>query len=194
MGQSAKLPLTFPERLAHNPSYLNYRSDRGRVLYSEDIYVGYRYYDKVGQAPLFRFGHGLSYTSFRLSNLTLAAPAAHTQDIKDDSIHVTVSVANTGGRSGAEVVQVYVRPPATATVGRPVRELKGYRKVLLQPGEQTEVLVVLPTGLATSFWDEGRSAWLSEAGVYTIEVVGTGEGNTLSTEFEVQTSRYWNGL
>ncbi|KAG7293553.1 hypothetical protein NEMBOFW57_003605 [Staphylotrichum longicolle] len=194
VNPSAKLPLTFPERLAHNPSYLSYRSDRGRVLYSEDIYVGYRYYDKVGQAPLFRFGHGLSYTSFRLTNLTLAAPAAHTQDIKDDSIHVTVSVANTGGRSGAEVVQVYVRPPATATVARPVRELKGYRKVWLRPGEQTEVLIVLPTGLATSFWDEGRSAWLSEAGVYTVEVVGTGEGNSLSTEFKVQTSTYWNGL
>lgn len=194
MEQSAKLPLTFPEQLSHNPAYLSYRSDRGRVLYSEDVYVGYRYYDKVGQAPLFRFGHGLSYTSFRLSNLTLYEPATHAQDIKDESIHVTVSVANMGDRSGAEVVRVYARPPATATVGRPVRELKGYRKVMLQPGEETEVLIVLPTGLGTSFWDEGRSAWLSEAGVYTIEVIGTGEGNSLSTEYEVQASRYWTGL
>jgi beta-glucosidase len=114
--------------------------------------------------------------------------------IKDESIHVTVSVANTGGRSGAEVVQVYVRPPATATVGRPVRELKGYRKIVLQPGEQKEVSIVISTALATSFWDEGRSEWLSEAGVYTVEVVGTGDGNSLSAEFEVQASRYWSGL
>lgn len=135
-------------------------AERGRVLYSEDVYVGYRYYDKVGQAPLFRFGHGLSYTSFRLSNLTLQQPAEHVPDIKDESIQVTVSVANTGGRSGAEVVQVYVRPPATATVGRPVRELKGYQKIMLQPDEQKEVSIMIPTGLATSFWDEGRSSWL----------------------------------
>jgi beta-glucosidase len=75
-----------------------------------------------------------------------------------------------------------------------VRELKGYRKIMLQPDEQKEVSIVVPIGLATSFWDERRSAWLSEAGLYTIEVVGTGEGNSLSAEFEVQASRHWNGL
>jgi beta-glucosidase len=159
------------------------------------VYVGYRYYDKIGCAPLFRFGHGLSYTTFGLSNLTIRERAAtNAKIIKDESIEVTVSVANTGSRSGAEVVQVYVLPPATASVGRPVRELKGYRKIMLQPDETKEVSIVLPTGLATSVWDEARSAWLSEAGTYTIEVVGTGEGNKLSTQFEVRTSRYWNGL
>ncbi|KAJ4286210.1 hypothetical protein N0V88_008073 [Collariella sp. IMI 366227] len=193
VNPSAKLPLTFPAQVSHNPSYLSYRSERGRVLYSEDVYVGYRYYDKVGQKPLFRFGHGLSYTSFRLSNLTLQEE--HLPAIKDESIQVTVLVTNTGPRAGAEVVQVYVRPPlATVTVGRPVQELKGYRKILLQPGEEKEVSVAVSTGLATSFWDEERSAWLSEAGVYTVEVVGTGEGNSLLAEFEVRGSRYWNGL
>ena len=116
------------------------------------------------------------------------------RNIKDESVELTVSVENTGGRSGAEVLQVYVRPPATAVVGRPVRELKGYQKVMLQPGEQAEVSVTLSIGLATSFWDEEQSAWLSEAGVYTIEVVGTGEGNSLSAEFEVEISRHWTGL
>jgi beta-glucosidase len=79
-------------------------------------------------------------------------------------------------------------------VGRPVRELKGYQKVMLEPAEEKEVPIVVPMGLATSFWDEARSAWMSEAGMYTVEVVGTGEGNMLSVPFEVRTSRCWNGL
>lgn len=181
--------------VSHNPSYLSYRSERGRVLYSEDVYVGYRYYDKVGCTPLFRFGHGLSYTTFHLSNLTTRESVARTKsNIQDESIELTVSVTNTGARSGAEVVQVYVRPPATASVGRPVRELKGYKKIMLKPSETKKVSITVPMGLATSFWDEGRSAWLSEAGMYTIEVVGTGEGNQLAAQFEVRTSRWWNGL
>lgn len=159
------------------------------------MYVGYRYYDKVGSAPLFRFGHGLSYTNFHLSNLTVHETVApNTRAIQDESIEISVSVANTGHRSGAEVVQVYVLPPATASVGRPVRELKGYRKIMLQSAETKDVSLVIPVGLATSFWDEGRAAWLSEAGIYTIEVIGTGEGNKLVAQFEVKTSRYWNGL
>lgn len=85
-------------------------------------------------------------------------------------------------------------PPATCSVGRPKKELKGYQKVMLQPGEKKEVVIAISTGLATSFWDEGRSAWLSEEGTYTVEVVGTGEGNSLSAPFSVQASRYWNGL
>jgi beta-glucosidase len=159
------------------------------------VYVGYRYYDKVGTSPLFRFGHGLSYTTFGLSNLTIRETTVpNAKEIKNESIEVSVSIANTGNRSGAEVVQVYVVPPATSSVGRPVRELKGYRKIVLQPDQTKEVSIVISTGLATSVWDEARSAWLSEAGMYTIEVVGTGEGNKVSAQFEVRTSRHWNGL
>jgi beta-glucosidase len=75
-----------------------------------------------------------------------------------------------------------------------VQELKGYKKLMLQPGEQDEVTILLPIGLATSFWDEAQSAWLSESGIYIIEVMGTGEGNRLSAEFEIEVSRHWNGL
>jgi beta-glucosidase len=164
------------------------------VLYSEDVYVGYRHYDTVGQNPLFRFGHGLSYTTFRLSELALQEPAPDAGNIKGESIGVTVSVSNTGPRAGAEVVQVYVCPPATSTVGRPVRELKGYTKVMLESGESKEVEIVVSMGLATSFWDEARSAWCSEKGTYTFEVVGTGEDNVLTSPFKVRTSRWWNGL
>ncbi|KAJ0421208.1 putative beta-glucosidase J [Aspergillus carlsbadensis] len=194
VNPSAKLPLTFPRHISHNPAYLSYRSERGRVLYSEDVYVGYRHYDAVGQAPLFPFGHGLSYTTFRLSALTLQETAPNASDIKDESICVTVSVTNTGPRSGAEVVQVYVRPPDTTIVGRPVRELKGFARVVVEPGETREVELVVPMGLATSFWDEARSAWLSEAGTYTVEVVGTGDENVLAAPLELSVSRFWNGL
>ncbi|KAL4744840.1 hypothetical protein BDW72DRAFT_208689 [Aspergillus terricola var. indicus] len=174
-------PLTFPHDLAHNPSYLSYRSERGRVLYSEDVYVGYRYYDKVRQAPLFRFGHGFSYTTFQLSGLSVQEKAPLAPDIRESSISVRVWATNTGPRTGAEVVQVYVQPPTTASVGRPVRELKAYEKAMLRPGETKEIVIAVPIGLATSFWDEGRSAWLSEKGIYAFEVMGT-------------ISRYWNGL
>ncbi|KAL3433455.1 glycoside hydrolase superfamily [Aspergillus tetrazonus] len=194
VNPSAKLPLTFPRDIAHNPSYLSYRSERGRVLYSEDVYVGYRYYDKVKQAPLFRFGHGLSYTTFQLSGLDVQETAPQASDIRESSISVRAWVTNTGPRAGAEVVQIYVRPPTTASVGRPVRELKGYEKTMLHPGETKEISVTVPMGLATSFWDEGRSAWLSEKGIYAIEVVGTGVRNILSAPLCVQVSRYWNGL
>ncbi|KAL2836416.1 putative beta-glucosidase J [Aspergillus pseudoustus] len=194
INPSAKLPLTFPRELAQNPSYLSYRSERGRVLYSEDIYVGYRYYDKVGQAPLFRFGHGLSYTTFQLSNLSVRETSPLASNIKESSLSVSVSVTNTGSRAGAEVVQVYVRPPADSSVGRPASELKGYEKVMLQAAETREVLISIPVGLATSFWDEGHEAWLSEKGTYVLEVVGTGEENGLAAPLSVQVSRYWNGL
>ncbi|KAH2162965.1 hypothetical protein KXW37_008937 [Aspergillus fumigatus] len=195
VNPSAKLPLTFPRELSQNPSYLSYRSERGRVLYSEDIYVGYRYYDTTGQPPLFRFGHGLSYSTFHLRDLTVRETAPYAANIKESSLRVSVTVSNTSARPGAEVVLVYVRPPAAAcSVGRPVRELKGYEKVMLQPGETREVSITIPLGLATSFWDEGCDAWLSEKGLYFVEAVGTGEGNTLVAPLTVQVSRVWNGL
>jgi beta-glucosidase len=156
--------------------------------------VGYRYYDKVKQAPLFHFGHGLSYTTFKLSGLNVQETDPQASDISKSSMSVRAWVTNTGPRAGAEVVQIYVRPPTTASVGRPVRELKGYEKTMLHPGETKEISVTVPMGVATSFWDEGRSAWLSEKGTYAIEVVGTGERNMLSAPLCVQVSRYWNGL
>lgn len=194
VNPAAKLPLTFPETLEQNPSFLNYRSEGGRVLYGEDVYVGYRYYDATGVQPLFRFGHGLSYTSFASSGLTVTqTPAAK---ITDATLTVSLAVQNNGDRAGAEVLQVYVAPPATSSVRRPKRELKAFHKVaVLAAGETARnVNVSVSLALATSFWDENRSAWLSEAGEYTVHVVGTGEGNTVSQTFVVDASRWWTGL
>ncbi|KAK2762861.1 hypothetical protein FQN54_001036 [Arachnomyces sp. PD_36] len=193
VNPSAKLPLTFPEHLHNNPTYLSFKSEGGRVLYSEDVYVGYRYYDKVRVPPLFRFGHGLSYTSFKLSGVAISQ-SDEGADIKDEVVVASASVENIGSRAGAEVVQLYVLPPQCSRMGRPLKELKGFQKVMLQPGEKKQVTIVVPKSLATSYWDEPHSSWLSETGDYGAMVVGTGDGNSYTGRFKVHKSRRWNGL
>ncbi|OOF92137.1 glycoside hydrolase family 3 protein [Aspergillus carbonarius ITEM 5010] len=193
VNPSAKLPVSFPVRLQDNPSYLNFRSERGRVLYGEDIYVGYRYYEKVNLAPLFPFGHGLSYTTFSRSNLTLTTSPEQPTLSDGEPITATITVKNTGPIPGAEVIQLWVLPPAVTGVNRPVRELKGFTKVFLHPGEEKKVEIVVEKKLATSWWDEQREKWVSEKGDYGVLVTGTGEGE-LRDQFKVERTRYWLGL
>jgi beta-glucosidase len=186
VNPSGKLPLTFPVRNQDNPAFLNYRTERGRTLYGEDIYIGYRWYEKLELAVLFPFGHGLSYTSFSLSDLKMKKD--------DDNITINVKVANTGDRAGAEVVQVYVNQK-DPSIRRPVKELKGFKKVQLEKGESKDVEIVIETKYATSFWDEVREAWISEKDSYTV-IVGTtsAEKNALTAGFEVEKTTWWNGL
>lgn len=192
VNPSAKLPLSFPVRLEDNPSYLNFRSERGRVLYGEDVYVGYRYYERAKVTPQFAFGHGLSYTTFSRSDLTLeSSPEKRTLE-DGETITATVTVSNTGNVTGAEIVQLWIVPPKSA-VTRPVRELKGFRKVTLSPGEQRKVQITLEKKLATSWWDEQRGAWASEKGVYEVLITGTGE-EELRAPFGVKQTRFWVGL
>ncbi|KAJ5833683.1 hypothetical protein N7474_001994 [Penicillium riverlandense] len=193
VNPSGKLPLTFPRRLQDNPSYVNFRSERGRVLYGEDIYVGYRYFEKSDLAPAFPFGHGLSYTTFTRSDLSIATvPEQAVLAESGEPITATVKVTNTGSLAGAEVVQLWIVPPPTA-VGRPVRELKAFTKVFLQPGESKSVQLIVEKKLATSWWDEERDQWISEKGKYQVQVTGTGS-EELRGEFEVGKTRFWLGL
>ena len=193
VNPSAKLPVTFPVRLQDNPSYVNFRSERGRVLYGEDVYVGYRYYEKIELPPLFRFGHGLSYTSFTRSDLTIATVPEKPGALEDgEPITATVTVTNTGSVAGAEIVQLWVVPPPTG-VNRPVRELKGFTKVFLNPGEKKTVQIIAEKKLATSWFDEQRQKWASEKGEYGVEVTGTGD-EVLTGSFSVEKTRYWLGL
>lgn len=185
VNPSAKLPLTFPKRVKDNPTYLNYRSEAGRVLYGEDVYVGYRYYEQLELEPNFVFGHGLSYTTFDLSDLSLVQ--------KDNNLSVCCKLANTGEREGAEVVQLYVAP-LLPSIKRPVKELKGFARRTLKSGESAHVEIEVDFVRSTSFWDEKESRWCSEAGDYKVLVGTSSAGKFLETMVRVQNTKYWNGL
>ncbi|KAL4734992.1 glycosyl hydrolase family 3 N terminal domain-containing protein [Aspergillus similis] len=161
VNPSGKLSLSWPVDVRHNPAYLNYASVGGRVLYGEDIYVGYRFYEKTGREVLFPFGHGLSYTTFVVSSEALISPGTFTPESPPNA---TVKVKNIGAVAGAQVLQLYVAAPNSPTP-RPQKELQGFEKVFLQPGEEKTVAIRLDK-YATSFWDEIEGMWKSEAGVY----------------------------
>lgn len=185
VNASGKLPLSFPRRLEDNPAFLNYRSEGGRVLYGEDVYVGYRFYDKVKRPALFHFGHGLSYTTFDLSDLRLSATTS--------TVSVKVDVSNSGSRAGAEVVQVYIQAH-TPSINRPLKELKGFKKVFLEAGETKEVQVDMDKKYTISFWDEGRDAWIAEKGEYGVLVGTSSQGRFLEERFEDGQTWWWTGL
>lgn len=160
---SGKLPTTFPVRLQDNPSYLNFPGENGKVYYGEGLFVGYRYYDKKDIAPLFPFGHGLSYTTFEYSNLRLA------DEFKiEDGLTVSVDVKNTGKRAGKEIVQIYVRDVRSSLV-RPEKELKAFAKVMLQPGESKTIKLVLDQE-AFWFFNPAHNGWMTEPGEFEILV------------------------
>jgi beta-glucosidase len=163
---SGKLAETIPVRLEDNSSYLNFPGDPGVVRYGEGIFIGYRGYDKCGQAVSYPFGFGLSYTTFEISDVQVQLNGSVAGG--DLSVEVTATVANTGSVAGAEVVQVYLRD-VESTVARPVRELKGFTKVALAPGESTSVSIVLRER-AFAFWSTQWRRWAVEAGDFEISV------------------------
>lgn len=177
---SGKLPLSFPVRLEDTPSFVNNTTDNGRVLYGEDIYVGYRYYEKAKREVLFPFGHGLSYAEFKVSDLTVDA---------SETLSVLLQLSNTSNIEGAQVVQVYVGADSSR-VQRPIKELRAFKKVNLGPKSTLPVTFELDIKSATSFWDELRAQWASDAGTYTV-YVGTSSVTELEAKFEVQESKFW---
>lgn len=164
VNPSGHLPETFPRKLADNPSYLFYGGEGDKADYREGVFVGYRYYDKKEMDVLFPFGHGLSYTTFAYSDLRLSASEITDQD----TLTVTVTVKNTGDRAGKTVVQLYVGDDKS-TVLRPVRELKGFEKVALEPGQSKEVSFTLGKR-SFAYWNEQIHDWHVETGTFTIQV------------------------
>ena len=165
VNPSGKLPLTFPVKLEDSPvnKLGEYPSTPGNPLkqtYKDDIYVGYRYFDTYKVAPQFAFGHGLSYTTFKYDNLSV------TPGIK--SATVKVRVTNSGSVAGAEVVQVYVKDEQAA-VKRPEKELKGFQKVFLKPGEAKTVTLKLDAD-AFQYYDESKKQWVLEPGKFDVLV------------------------
>ena len=164
VNPSGKLAETFPIRLEDNPSYLYYFGEGDRTEYREGIFVGYRYYDKKNLPVLFPFGHGLSYTEFAYSDLTFDKTS-----LKDtDTLQVSVKVKNVGKRAGKEIVQLYVQDNESSVI-RPVKELKGFEKVELAPGEEKTVSFTLEKR-SFAFYDTELADWRVETGEFTIHI------------------------
>lgn len=148
--------------------------------YKEGIYVGYRWTEKKHIKPTFAFGHGLSYTSFSISALRQSAK----EMTRDGKLTFTVTVKNTGTKRGAETVQLYIKD-VKASVDRPVKELKGFKKVWLNPGEQQDVDITIDNA-ALSFYDETSSAWKSENGVFEALIGNASDNTPLKARFTLR--------
>jgi len=164
INPSGKLPTTFPRWYRDCPTFGNFPGYDSEVWYGEGIYVGYRYYEKKQVEVLYPFGHGLSYTSFELRDVTVPGRI----DAEKEPLEVKVTVVNTGGCAGAEVVQVYVEDPVS-TLDKPVKELKGFRKVFLQSGEERTVTIRLGKKDFASY-DTRLRMWAAEPGLFRIHV------------------------
>src|SRR5579884_2929997 len=182
---SGKLPQTFPVRVEDNPAYLNFPGENGKVYYGEGLFVGYRYYDKKRIAPLFPFGFGLSYTTFSYSPLHLSAQEMGPHE----TLQVSLDVTNTGQQAGKEVVQLYVRD-RQARLQRPEKELKGFAKVQLEPGESKTVTI--PIGRdALAYYDDREHQWVAEAGEFDVLVGASSQDIRATATFTLKESGSW---
>ncbi len=183
VNPSGKLAETFPVQLEDNPSFLNFPGEGDTVCYREGIFVGYRYYDTKKMDVLFPFGHGLSYTTFAYGNLTVDR-----DNIKDtDTVTVTVDVTNTGSCAGKEVVQLYVAGPHKNVI-RPEKELKGFEKVSLEPGETKTVTFTLEKR-AFAYWNTVLADWHVETGVYGVKVGASSRDIRLERKISVTSTQ-----
>ncbi|QPG73519.1 hypothetical protein FOA43_000830 [Brettanomyces nanus] len=180
---SGKLSLSWPFKNEDNPAFLNFHTEKGRVLYGEDVFVGYRYYEKLQRRVAFPYGFGLSYTTFKFENLKV--------DADDKKIDVSLKVSNTGDKyTGKEVIQLYVGA-INPSIIRPVKELKAFAKAELKPGETTSVSFSLDLKRACSYFDEYQNKWCLEADKYQIHVGSSSDDIDLIGEFEVTNTVYW---
>ncbi|MDL2205496.1 glycoside hydrolase family 3 C-terminal domain-containing protein [Eubacteriales bacterium OttesenSCG-928-N13] len=179
---SGRLPESFPQKIEDTPCFLTYGGEKDHAVYNEGVFVGYRYYEKKKIAPLFPFGHGLSYTSFDYSNLSLSASSMN----DTDSMTVSVDVKNIGQVAGKEVVQLYVSDKQS-TVFRPIRELKGFQKILLAPGESKTVTFVLDKS-AFAYWNVQLHDWHVETGEFAIQIGKNSHEMLLEDTVQVQST------
>lgn len=182
---SGRLPISWERRAQDNPSFANYwyndPASADRILYREGVFVGYRGYQRGATKPLFPFGFGLSYTTFRYSNLhVVAAPAAGP---RAPFYTVSFELTNTGRRAGADVPQIYVTP-ASSSVQRPKRELKGFQRVELSPGETRRVSVPLDAR-SFAYYDVRERVWRVEPGKYGIELARSVDDVQARVEIEL---------
>jgi hypothetical protein len=177
VNPSGKLPFTFPAKLEDNGAHaLNaYHPDSLTVEYKESIYVGYRWAEKNGIKPLFAFGHGLSYTTFAYGEAKCRKSG--------DGFKVTVDVTNTGSTEGKEVVQLYISDEESS-LERPVKELKGFKKIALAPGETKKVTFEIEPDML-KFYDPAKG-WVLEAGKFTAHVGAASDDIRTTVDFNVK--------
>jgi beta-glucosidase len=163
---SGKLPASFERLWEENPVFHSYYPAKGEkhVPYSEGVFVGYRHFDRANVKPLFAFGYGLSYTTFEYSKLSVTP----TRSQLNEPVTVSFDLKNTGPREGAEVAELYVGA-AHPSVPRPIKELKGFARVNLKPGETRHVSIMLDRR-AFAFYDVNRKDWNAESGDFSVLV------------------------
>ena len=177
VNPSGKLPATFPKKLTDSPAHAlgNYPGSNGTVTYAEGLLVGYRWFDTKNIEPLFPFGFGLSYTTFEYSNLKLVPT--------ETGVTAEFEIKNTGGIAGAEVAQIYVHPEKPSVV-RPEKELKGFKKISLRPGEIQSVSLQL-NQTAFAYYSPEQKAWVAESGNYQIQVGASSRDIRLKAGFQL---------
>ena len=163
VNPSGKLPMTFEKRWEDNPAYNSYHDPDGdkHVAYTEGIFIGYRGYDKLKREVQYPFGYGLSYTTYKLSNVAVSKPNA------DGAVEVTCKLTNTGNKAGAQVIQVYVGKTESSVVERPEKELRKFEKVFLKAGESKAVKMVIPQN-AFTYFDVNTKKFVKDAGNYNV--------------------------
>ncbi len=176
---SGKSPVTFPARIEDSAAHGSYPGENLHVEYREGLFVGYRGFDKRKVEPLFPFGFGLSYTQFDYSGLKVSSPRVKS----GGSVQVSAQVRNSGSRAGAEVVQLYVHD-VRSSLERPEKELKGFRRVNLQPGETQTVTFTLDKS-AMAFFDPAREGWVAEGGAFEVLVGASSRDIRLKGAFEL---------
>lgn len=182
INPSGKLPVTFPKKLEQLPSLSTCEFPQNvNVEYKEGIFVGYRHFDKENIDPLFCFGHGLSYTTFKYSNLKVKTKK-NGSEIK---IKISFSIKNTGGVEGSEVAQIYISD-LVSSLERPIKELKAFKKVKLSEGEKKEIEIELDKTALAFYSDVVESLWMYEAGIFEVLVGSSSKDIRLQEKFEVE--------
>lgn len=181
VNPSGKLSVTYPKQLLDSPAHAldTYPGTNATLFYKEGLLVGYRWFDAKKIEPLFPFGYGLSYTTFKYSRLKLVRAAD-----KDGIVTAQFEIKNTGKVAGAEVAELYIQP-TRPSVTRPVRELKGFKKIFLQPGEKQTVSIPLDQR-AFAFYDPAKPGWVAEAGDYRVQVGSSSRDIRLDDRFHLR--------
>ena len=183
VNPSGKLAETFPLRLDDTPAYLEYPGENGATRYGEGIFVGYRWYEARSREVLFPFGFGLSYTTFAFEGIE----ASTAEFDEGDVVRVSFTLTNTGERAGQEVAQLYVRD-VEARLRRPPKELKGFVKVALEPGESRRVTLALDRR-AFAYYDPAYGAWVAEPGTFELLVGASSADIRLGAEVSLRRGR-----